>query len=410
MKIAFLVGPFPLLSETFILNQITGLINQGHEVDIFATTFAGSKIMHEDVNKYNLLDRTCFYQDIVPRNKILRLYKSIGVMVKYIHKKPIPILNSINFFRYGIKSACLDLLFQITPFLEKGPYDIVHCHFGQNGKKALFFSDIGVLEGKIVTTFHGFDISRYVKEYGKDTYRHLFEKGDLFLTISERWKNELVSLGAEEKKIVVHRVGVDICKFLFAERNKRNNGNIKLVTVARLVEKKGVRYGIQAVAKVLKRYPQIEYRIVGDGPLKNALASLINELNINNNVKLLGWKNQDDIVKLLKGSDVLLAPSVTTADGDKEGIPVVLMEAMALGLPVISTYHSGIPELVQDGCSGFLVQERDVNALSEKLEQLLNNQELWAKMGRSGRDYIENYYNIDKLNKQLVEIFQKILD
>ena len=410
MKIAFLVGQFPLLSETFILNQITGLIDQGHKVDIFATRPASSTIMHEDVNKYNLLDRTRFYRDIVPNNKILRLYKCICAMATYLHKNPLPLLKSINFFKYGKKAACLELMFQVIPFLGKGPYDIIHCHFGQNGKRALFFRDIGVLKGKIVTTFHGFDISRYVKVYGKDTYKHLFEEGDMFLTISERWKDELINLGADEEKIAVHRMGVDTCKFVFSERAQGNNRDIQLFTVARLVEKKGVQYGIQAVANVLKRYPNIEYRIAGDGPLKGTLTNLINELNINNNVKLLGWKNQEDIVKLMEGSDMLLAPSVTTADGDQEGIPVVLMEALALGLPVISTYHSGIPELVQDGISGFLVQERDVDALSEKIEHLIQDQELWPRMGRSGREYIENYYNIDKLNKQLVEIFQKIVD
>jgi colanic acid/amylovoran biosynthesis glycosyltransferase len=112
----------------------------------------------------------------------------------------------------------------------------------------------------------------------------------------------------------------------------------------------------------------------------------------------------------MKDSDILLAPSVTAEGGDQEGIPVVLMEALAQGLPVISTYHSGIPELVQDGVSGYLVHERDVNVLSERLEHLIKNQELWAKMGRAGRNYIENYYNIDKLNEQLVEIFQKLLN
>ena len=409
MKIAFIVSEFPLLSETFILNQITGLIDIGHKVDIFAPIQGNLSIVHEDVKKYNLLETVCYYRERIPEKKIVRFKQSISLITKYIHKNPIPLFNALNIFKYGRKAASLGLLFQIIPFIEKGPYDIVHCHFGPIGKIGLFFRDIGALKGKIVTTFHGFDMSAYIKEYGKDTYKHLFEEGDLFLTISERWKQELINLGVEEKKILVHRMGVDMRKFAFSERKKKNNANIQLLTVARLVKKKGVKYGIQAVAEVLKRYPGIEYKIVGDGPLMSALANLINALNINNNVKLIGWRNQDDIVKLMKDSDILLAPSVTTEEGDQEGIPVVLMEALALGLPVISTYHSGIPELVQDGISGCLVQERDVNALSEKLEHLIKCQELWAKMGRSGRDYVENYYNIDKLNEQLVGIFKELV-
>lgn len=410
MKIAFMVGQFPLLSQTFISNQITGLIDRGHNVNIFATTPVNSPLIHEDVKKYNLLGQTCYYRYIIPRNKILRFNKGIGFITKYIHKNPIPLLNSINFLKYGRKAVSLELLFQIIPFLENGPYDIVHCHFGPIGKIGLFFRDIGALKGKIVTTFHGFDMSSYIKKYGKNSYKDLFERGDLFLTISERWKEELINLGVKEKKIIVHRMGVDTDKFVFSSRRPKGNGDVKLITIARFVEKKGVKYGIQAVAKALKKYPKIEYKIVGDGHLRSDLESLIKELNINNNVKLLGWKPQEDIVKLMKDSDILLAPSVTAEGGDQEGIPVVLMEALAQGLPVISTYHSGIPELVQDGVSGYLVHERDVNALSERLEHLIKNQELWANMGCAGRNYIENYYNIDKLNEQLVEIFQKLVN
>ncbi len=409
MKIAFIVSEFPLLPETFILNQITGLIDLGHKVDIFAPIQGDLSIVHEDVKKYNLLKTVCYYGERIPEKKIVRFKQSISLITKYIHKNPIPLFNALNIFKYGRKAASLGLLFQIIPFIEKGPYDIVHCHFGPIGKIGLFFRDIGALKGKIVTTFHGFDMSAYIKKNGKDTYKNLFEKGDLFLTISERWKHELINLGVEEEKILVHRMGVDTRKFTFSERNKKDNTNIQLLTVARLVKKKGVKYGIQAVAEVLKRYPGIEYKIVGDGPLMNDLANLINALKINNNVKLIGWRNQEDIVKLMKDSDIMLAPSVTTEEGDQEGIPVVLMEALALGLPVISTYHSGIPELVQDGISGCLVQERDVNALSEELEHLIKCQELWAKMGRSGRDYVENYYNIDKLNEQLVGIFKELV-
>ena len=184
---------------------------------------------------------------------------------------------------------------------------------------------------------------------------------------------------------------------------------INILTVARLVEKKSVHYGIEAVAKVVKRYPFVQYEIAGDGPLKGDLVGLIDKLDINENVKLLGWKQQNEISELMSHADILLAPSVTGKEGDQEGIPVVLMEAMARGLPVISTYHSGIPELVQDGRSGFLVRERDIDALAEKLEHLITHPEMRDQMGAEGRKYVEENYNIDKLNDRLVEIYEEIL-
>lgn len=409
MKIAFLIPQFPLLSETFILNQITGLIDRGHKVDIFANIPEYTSQIHEDVKKYNLLGQTCYYRDTAPKNKILRLYKSIGIIIKYIRKYPIPLLNSINFFKYGKEAVSLSLLFQIIPFLEKGPYDIIHAHFGPSGNLGIFLKDLKAIEGRVITTFHGFDMSRYIKDKGDNVYDFLFTNGDLFLPISEYWKNKLIKLGCSKHKIIVHRMGIDTNKFLFSPRKPRND-KVKLLTIARLVEKKGVEYSIKAVAKVMKKHPNVEYIIIGDGPIKDKLEKLIADLRVVDSVKLLGWKNQEEIVELMKGADILLAPSVTSKDGDQEGIPVVLMEALAQGLPVLSTLHSGIPELVQDEISGFLIPERNVDTLTEKLIYLIEHPEIWSDMGRAGRAYVEKYYDINKLNDQLIVLYQQLLD
>ena len=406
MKIAFIVGQFPALSQTFILNQITGLIDRGHEVDIYANLPGNDPKIHADVERYNLLNHTFYLK--MPANKFLRLLKGMYLIITNFHKKPMALLKSLNVFKFGKEAASLGALYKTIPFLNRDYHDIIHCHFGPLGNIGALLKDIGVIKGKVVTAFHGYDISMYMKNKGNKVYNYLFEVGDMFLPISERWKNELIKLGCSEKKIIVHRMGIDTSKFSFFAHNHSKNGKIHLLTIARLVEKKGVQYGINAVAKVLKKYPGIEYRIVGDGPLRNNMVDLIQELNIGNNVKLLGWKNQEEIVELMKYADILLAPSVTSQDGDQEGIPVVLMEALAQGIPVISTYHSGIPELVQDGISGFLVPERDTNALAEKIIYLLEHQEIWAEMGHAGHDHVEKNYNIERLNDQLVELYQML--
>ena len=144
---------------------------------------------------------------------------------------------------------------------------------------------------------------------------------------------------------------------------------------------------------------------MGDGSLKEGLQQLILQLGVDNIVTLVGWKNQQEVIEIIKNSDIMLAPSVTSRNGDREGIPVVLMETMAMGLPIISTVHSGIPELIENGVSGFLVPERDVDALAEKLNYLVENPDIWRNMGAAGRGFVEEYYNIDKLNDKLVEIY-----
>jgi colanic acid/amylovoran biosynthesis glycosyltransferase len=175
------------------------------------------------------------------------------------------------------------------------------------------------------------------------------------------------------------------------------------------VEKKGVEFGIRAVAKIITKYAQVEYKIAGDGPLRGDLQALIDRFNMNDKISILGFQRQDQVADLMSKADILVAPSVTSKDGDMEGIPVVIMEAMARGLPVLSTLHSGIPELVEDGKSGFLVPERDPMALAERLTYLLEHQNLWPRWGAAGRDFIKENHNIDKLNDQLVGIFNQLL-
>ena len=404
MRIAFIVSTFPALSQTFILNQITGLIDRGHTVDIYAVQSDNNPRMHPDVIKYNLLQHTYYFRKL-PAGGLQRKVKITGLILKYFYKKPRCLLKT-QLLSGRVKGSILKILCIGFPFLDKKPYDIIHCHFGPNGILGATLKEIGVFEGKLVTVFHGYDISSYLRKHGHAVYNSLFMKGDMFLPISERWKNRLIELGCSEQKIVVHRMGIDTGKFCYLPRKPVKDDKVRLLTVARLIEKKGVQYAVQAVADVLKRYSNIEYNIVGDGPAKNTLEGLIEELNVGNNVKLLGWRHQEEIIELMKHTDVFIAPSVVGGDGDEEGIPVVLMEALAQGMPVLSTQHSGIPELVQDGESGFLVPERNVEALADKLEFLIKHPEIWSEMGRKGRKHVERYFDIDKLNNRLVELYQ----
>jgi len=406
MKIAYIVDSFPQVSETFILNQVTGLVDLGHEVDVYADMTADNGDMRHVIE--GSVGRLRVYRrPRLPRGIVFRLVKALALFVMNFHKGPLLLLRSLNVLRYGRVAGSLRLFYDTLACLgQLRRYDTIHCHFGPSGLRGMWLRKIGALQGRLATTFHGYDISKYVNASGRSVYDQLFNEGELFLPISEYWKNRLVELGCSRDKIVVHRMGVDCSKFKFKPRLYRTDKQVHLISIARLVEKKGLEYAIRAIGKMAGRGLRVEYQIVGDGPLRQQLEELVQREKLTDVVHILGWRSHGEVVHLLDEAHILLAPSVTSSDGDQEGIPVALMEAMAQGLPVVSTHHSGIPELIEDGVSGFLVPERDIDGLTEKLSYLIEHPQLWPEFGRRGREYVENNYNIEVLNRQLVEIFQ----
>ena len=407
-----MVGKFPSVSETFILNQITGLIDRGHEVDIYADRPGDTTKIHQEVEDYRLLDRT--YYSAMPANRIKRVAKGLKLLLANFLKKPDVLLRSLNVFKYNYsnyreQAVLLRLLYSAIPFLDKQPYDIIHCHFGPYGLRSVLLRNIGAIQGKIITTFHGFDVNMYVRERGNKIYTDLFEKGDLYTVNTSFTGNFAIALGCPENKIIKLPVGLNVSLYSFQPKILNSGETVKIITVARLVEKKGLEYSIRAVAKVLQTKSNIEYRIVGEGELREALTNLITELGVSDRIKLLGWKTQDELRLLYADSHISILSSVTTSDGDQEGQGLVLQEAQAMGLPVLSTLHNGIPDGVLDGKSGFLVPERDVDALAQRLSYLVENPEIWPEMGRAGRAFVENRYDINKLNDRLVEIYQQLL-
>ncbi len=399
MKILFVMDEFPALSETFVLNQITGLIDRGYDVDVYAGRPRKDPVVHEEVVKYNLLQRTYYYDAATDRTR--RLLKAVASFPVYgrIFLRKSDIAGSREFLsRAQLAHAAICLPWNSS-------YDIIYCHFGPNGNRGRILREIGAIKGKLVTTFHGYDISLLLRQQNEDIYEQLFSSGDLFLPVCENWKKQLIERGCAENKVVVHKMGIDFEKFRYSPRQTTSGGQIRFVSIARLIEKKGIEYGIRAVAKILKIYENIQYTIIGEGPLEASLKKVIGELGVSDNIELAGGMSQHEIIRLLDKAHILLAPSVTSRNGDQEGIPVVLMEAMAMGMPVISTRHSGIPELIQDGLSGFLVPEQDVDALYEKLKYLVEHPEIWADMAGEARNKVARDHDINKLNDRLLSIF-----
>ncbi|HIK07842.1 MAG TPA: glycosyltransferase [Trichormus sp. M33_DOE_039] len=410
MKVAFFVAHFPVLSEPFILNQIVGTIERGHEVDIYSLDGRpqDTSKVHPLVEKYQLIKRT-IYAPTRPKNELWRWVKGLTLLLLNFYKNPTVCLQLLDTNRYVSQAKSLKMLYRALPFLEKKSYDIIHCQFSTLGVFGVWFRQLGLIEGKLISTFRGSDISKFLPKWGEKVYQELFTETDYFLANCEFFKNKAVALGCDAHKIHIHGSGIDCNNFFFKERDFPNDGIIRIATTGRLVEKKGIEYVIKAIAQIVKYHPHLEYNIIGDGELKEYFQKLISSLGLNHIVKLLGWKQQKEIIEILNQCHIFVAPSITGKDGNQDAPVNTLKEAMAMGLPVISTQHGGIPELVEDSVSGFLVPERDVDAIANKLSYLITHPELWGKMGKAGRMRVVEKYDMDKLNDELVAIYQQIL-
>ncbi|MDJ0742803.1 MAG: glycosyltransferase [Xenococcaceae cyanobacterium MO_167.B27] len=410
MKIAFIVGTFPALSVSFIINQIKGLIDGGHEVDIYALDGPpeDTSKVHPIVEEYHLLERT-YYPPTRPENVLLRRLKTVGLLLTNLPKNPWVLLPLLNREQFGKEARQQILFYRSMPFLRRESYDIIHCQFGLFGIIGLALRQIGLIEGKLITGFRGYDISRYLKKRGDRVYDELFQKGDFFIANCEFFRQRAIKLGCDPEKIVVLGSGIDCSKFAFTPRHFPEDGKVKIATTGRLVEKKGIEYGIRAIASLQDTYPHLEYNIIGDGPLRKNFEKLIAELNVGHIVKLVGWKQQEELIEILDNSHILIAPSVTAADGNQDAPVNTLKEAMAMGLPVIGTLHGGIPELIEDGISGFLVPEKDSEAIADKVRHLIEHPEIWSDIGASGRKKVEQTYDMYQLNQQLLDIYHQQL-
>ncbi|ESA39150.1 glycosyltransferase [Leptolyngbya sp. Heron Island J] len=411
IRIAFLVNNFPMLSETFVLNQITGLLDRGHEVDIYTQNLHSWDTIHPDVSRYRLWERT-YALHKVPEDHIWRLLQGLWLLIINFFKAPKLIARSLNMFAYGQQAMNLWLLYTAASLLQRPDnydYDIIHCQFGTQSYRGMAFKQLLSPTPKLLIMFRGFDISHYVQQNGPNVYTRPFQHADYCLANCEFFRQRVINLGWPAEKIAVHFSGLDVGKFSLRLRQLDPGEPVHIATTGRLVEKKGIEYAIRAVASVAKHYPNLTYSIIGDGPLREALTAIIQELQAESYIHLLGWKNETEIIQLLDQCHLFIAPSITAADGNQDAPINVLKEAMAMGLPVISTHHGGIPELVEDGVSGYLVPERDVEALADRLNALLAHPEQWPAMGQAGRSFVEHHYNLDHLNDLLVQRYRALL-
>ena len=285
-------------------------------------------------------------------------------------------------------------------------YHLAHAHFGTSGVYALPY--VRRFNLPLVVTFHGVDVTVLTSWARLLPHRwpyallapRLFRRLTLGLCVSNEIRNRLRALNAPADRLVIHRLGIDLTQFMAGARNP---ARVEIIMVGRFVEKKGFEYGLQAFARVASTHPAAFLTIIGDGPRRRSLEELTRRLGVGDRVTFTGVLPGRDVSERLRRSDILLAPSVTGRDGNREGSPMVVKEASASEVVPVSTFHAGIPEIVADGDTGFLVRERDVDGLADRLRRLLADADLRVRMGRAARAKMarefDNRCQVDELER-----------
>jgi colanic acid/amylovoran biosynthesis glycosyltransferase len=381
-------------------------------VDILASRAREESIVHPDVDAYGLLGCVRYVDDrVVPGGS--RLLRWSRILFGLVRRGQLELLLEV--VRAGLDRALKRPLLvgalQLVAYartLETLPTpDLVLCHFGPTGDLMVRLRKVFDARWPVATFFHGYDLSVLLDEKGLGIYNQLLREGDFFFPVSSFFHKRLVKMGAAANRTAVQRMGV---RPQAARRQTKGDlalaqNEFSFVSVGRLVEKKGLEFAIRAIAHCRQMNPEIKMNlcIVGDGPLLERFRDIVVDLKLEGIVCLYGSVPREEVQARLLAADAFVLPSVTTEAGDIEGIPVAISEAMAMGLPVVSTYHSGIPELVEHGVNGLLVPERNVHALAEAMCRIARDRGLAYRLGQAGRAKVERDLNLDRWNDVLTE-------
>lgn len=390
MNVLYYLRKFPKLSETFVLNEIYALERRGHNIAVFALDDPDDPIVHHEFEE---LEVPVEYGEIPGYRDAFHLLspKTPTPSILDVVSADVPVKhNAANVFW---AKRCLD-------FVDDLPWDLDHVH--------THFAVENALACRYVAAYH--DVPFTVTTHAYDLYREpvgnytgeLLESADRLVTVSEYNRSYIRERFDPETPIDVVHAGIRPEKFAPTETSEGD----RILTVARLHEKKGLRYALEAVAAVAEERPDIEYRIVGSGPLKDDLAGRASNLGIVGNVRFLRNVSDDQLIDEYDRARCFLLPSVVTESGERDGIPVALMEAMAMGAAPVSTRVSGIPELVDHESNGLLTPPRDPEATAAAVSRLLENDAEWAEYCRRGRETVVEEFDIETEVEKLLSTFR----
>lgn len=340
-----------------------------------------------------------------------------GFPFEHLHiyaRKPIPgpfrLWGNGN-YRLIKRMVSEELRFYLSCMRETRP-DLVHVHYGPDARYLL--PALRVVDLPVVVSFYGYDASSFPNRYlglGKMYLRAMFDRVQMVLAMSEDMKADLVRIGCPPDRIRIHYPNGVVPQFFSPHRRSVRPGEkTVLLNVAAMEERKGQLELLDAFARVLRHTRDAELHIAGEGPLKGRIERKVRSLALQDHVRLLGHMPYEGLPQALRDAHVFCHPSVTGRTGDKEGIPTIILEASATGLPVAATYHAGIPEAVVDGETGFLVPERDTEGLAEKLLVLIRDPGLRDRMGEAGRRHVLDRFDVATLGRRREALYDTLFE
>jgi colanic acid/amylovoran biosynthesis glycosyltransferase len=285
---------------------------------------------------------------------------------------------------------------------------LLHIYFGHIAVHLLPL--IRVWKHPSIVSFHGADV---MVDMNKPAYREatlqMLNAVTLVLVRSESLRRAVVNLGCDPKKIEIQRTGIPLDEFPFRQRAIPTNGEWQFVQAGRLIEKKGLAVTLRAFSSFLKQHSNATLTIAGEGPLLSGLQKSARELGVADRVSFTGFVTQEQLREIYYRSHIFVHPSQTGRDGNQEGIPNSMLEAMATGLPVFGTEHGGIPEAIENGVTGVLVPERDDEALGRALLDTVQDPGLLSHIARAGVEAVRQNFDSAAQAQRLEDIYLRMI-
>lgn len=408
LNIAYILLRFPHLTETFVADEIWEVQQQGVRVSLFSLlkprqgpVQPTSKRLAKDTRYApELWSWRLWWAQLYFLARSPFVY--LALLTRLV-RQPYPKRFLFLFFRRMlIFLKAVSLAYELKDTSVK----LVHTHFAWlSGAAAWVISKL--LDIPFTVTVHAYDL------YSSNDLLHLTVcSASRIVAISEYNKRMVLKMcpGLRESLISVIHCGINLERFAPPARSGNNGqGPLSILSVGSLIEKKGHEYLIQACQQLKARGVDFRCTIIGKGPDEEFLRQLMHDHDLEDRIVLIGARQQDDVLAIYRDSDLFVLASVVAQDGDRDGIPVVLMEAIAMQIPVISTRVSGIPELVRHKETGWLVPERDVMAIANAIAHLASDDKLRLHLAHNGRALVEREFEIRSNVSRLISVFRQVI-
>lgn len=299
--------------------------------------------------------------------------------------------------------------YDLVDLIKEHKPDVIHVYYGHKAVKYIWM----LMEAQVpfVISFHGVDVVKFIDEkFYVKKLKIAFNEAELVMARSESLLERLKELGCPEEKLRLNRTPIPFDDIPFTERTAPENGQWRIIQACRLIPKKGIFTVLDALPRVLRDYPNLKYLLAGIGPSREEISEAIRVRGLSDNVEMLGWLEQKELREEYEKSHYFLHPSQLTQENDQEGVPNSMLEAMANGLPVVATYHGGIPEAVTNGEDGLLVPERSPKELAEAMLQLMNDGDLLSKLSRRATISVREKFGFDAQIGNLEGIYKEAVE